>query len=51
MNNAQHITWYIKNWSDNSIFKVKTFDRRFHDPIGLWPLNAQLFIHRYRYTK
>ncbi|MBA7577688.1 hypothetical protein ES708_19541 [subsurface metagenome] len=27
-NNGQHTTWYIKNWAESSMFRVKTINQR-----------------------
>ena len=42
------LTWYIKNWADSGIFKVKTFNQRFIGLIGLELRSAQLFIYQGR---
>jgi len=48
INIAQHITWYINNWADSSIFKVETFNLWFIGLIGMELRSAQLFIYQYR---
>jgi len=51
MKEAQCLTWYIKNWAESGIFKVKTFNQRFIGLIGMELRSAQLFIYQNRCAK